>query len=160
MIIRKIVLVFMMLISLPMSVYAKKYYSLLVWSGALEKTEFYLNEHPVIIPNDGKIVIETKETIVEFEEDSISKFLLSENENSVSMVNEISSKAEIRQFDDVLQFSSYEAESPVFVYSINGKLLNQSKTDIDGNLQISLGGYPKGVYVVRTKSITYKIIKR
>ena len=65
---------------------------------------------------------------------------------------------------DRLQFSfgeaSFEGLTPgalVSVYSIDGKMLTKVKADQDGRASVSLMGLPKGVYILRTPTKTFKI---
>ena len=65
---------------------------------------------------------------------------------------------------DCLQFSfgeaSFEGLTPgalVSVYSIDGKMLTKVKADQDGRASVSLMGLPKGVYILRTPTKTFKI---
>jgi len=65
---------------------------------------------------------------------------------------------------DRLQFSfgeaSFEGLTPgalVSVYSIDGKMLTKVKADQDGRASVSLMGLPKGVYILRTPSKSFKI---
>ena len=65
---------------------------------------------------------------------------------------------------DRLQFSfgeaSFEGLQPgalVSVYSIDGKMQTKVKADQDGRASVSLMGLPKGVYILRTPTKSFKI---
>ena len=65
---------------------------------------------------------------------------------------------------DRLQFSfgeaSFEGLTPgalVSVYSIDGKMQTKVKADQDGRASVSLMSLPKGVYILRTPTKTFKI---
>ena len=65
---------------------------------------------------------------------------------------------------DRLQFSfgeaSFEGLQPgalVSVYSIDGKMQTKVKADQDGRASVSLMSLPKGVYILRTPTKSYKI---
>ena len=67
---------------------------------------------------------------------------------------------------DRLQFSfgeaSFEGLTPgalVSVYSIDGKMVTKVKANQDGRSNISLMSLPKGVYILRTPSKSFKVKK-
>jgi hypothetical protein len=57
-------------------------------------------------------------------------------------------------------FSGCKAGSSVCVYSIDGKHIHTTQVDENGNACIMLSSYPSGVYIIKTETITHKIIKR
>ena len=59
-----------------------------------------------------------------------------------------------------IHFSSIRAGSPINVYTLDGKLLHTTTTDDAGNATISIASHPTGVYIIKTETITHKIIKR
>ena len=68
--------------------------------------------------------------------------------------------AEISMEDGTLVISQMKANSTVNVYSTDGKLVRQLKTQRAGTYRLSLSSLRAGVYLVKADNITYKITKR
>ena len=68
--------------------------------------------------------------------------------------------AEISMEDGTLFISQMKANSTVNVYSTDGKLVRQLKTQRAGTYRLSLSSLRAGVYLVKADNITYKITKR
>lgn len=64
------------------------------------------------------------------------------------------------QEDGVLVISQMKKDAVVNIYSLDGKLVQQIKARHAGTCRISLSSLPKGVYIVKADTITYKIMKR
>lgn len=64
------------------------------------------------------------------------------------------------QEDGVLVISQMKKDAVVNIYSLDGKLIQQIKARHAGTCRISLSSLPKGVYIVKADTITYKIMKR
>ena len=64
------------------------------------------------------------------------------------------------QQGDVMVFSSFTPGEGVAIYDASGRLLQQHAVASDGTLQIPLHSFAKGVYIVKTESITYKFMKK
>ena len=68
--------------------------------------------------------------------------------------------AYLKKDGNVLVFSSFKSGSSVMVVSLDGKVMTSETIDSEGNLVLPISHYPSGVYVVKTESITCKIIKK
>ena len=68
--------------------------------------------------------------------------------------------AEISMEDGTLVISQMKANSTINVYSTDGKLVRQLKSQRAGTYRLSLSSLRAGVYLVKADNITYKITKR
>ena len=69
--------------------------------------------------------------------------------------------AEINYQDDgQLVISKLSEGAAVSIYAMDGRLLRRLSTSGDGTCRLDLSALPKGVYLVKTDYITYKIMKR
>ena len=66
----------------------------------------------------------------------------------------------VKNNGNVLTFSSFEPGTRVQVYSVNGIMIANELIGLDGNLEIRVSEYSSGIYVVKTKGITCKIVKK
>ena len=65
----------------------------------------------------------------------------------------------ISQDGGILILSNVKGGEEVRVYSADGQLFRQLKADHAGTYRISLSTLPAGVYIVKTRALTYKITK-
>ena len=69
--------------------------------------------------------------------------------------------SKIGQMDNnLLVVSSLNGEASVRIYTLDGKLVRKIRNTDNGTCRIDLSMLPKGIYLVKTDTITYKIIKR
>ena len=69
--------------------------------------------------------------------------------------------AEINYQDDgQLVISKLSEGAAVSIYAMDGRQLRRLSASGDGTCRLDLSALPKGVYLVKTDSITYKIMKR
>ena len=62
--------------------------------------------------------------------------------------------------NNLLVVSSLNGEASVRIYTLDGKLVRKIRNTDNGTCRIDLSMLPKGIYLVKTDTITYKIIKR
>ena len=138
-------------------------YKLIVWAKDGSKVSFRLNKRPTLTYNDGNIVLSTTETIVEYDVEDINKYTFEELDDNTNIVQpQTISPADIHllQHGEIVLLEQCEPHSIVQIYTINGKLIDSYIIGGDGTLQISIGQYPKGIYIIKTKHLTHKIVKR
>ena len=138
-------------------------YKLIVWTKDGGKVSYRLNKRPTLTYNDGNIVLSTTETVVEYRAEDIYKYTFENPENSTNSVKQpIATPIDARlqlQGETVL-FEQCEPYSIVQIYAVNGKLVDSYTIGADGTLQIAFGQYAKGIYIIKTKHLTHKIVKR
>ncbi len=59
-----------------------------------------------------------------------------------------------------LTLQGEKPHAPVRIYDVNGRQIESLKTDNEGRLSVSLSSYRAGIYIVKTKQITFKIQKK
>lgn len=138
-------------------------YKLIVWAKDGSKVSYRLNMRPRLTYNDGNIVLSTTETIVEYDAKDINKYTFEELDDNTNIVQPQTispANAHLLQQGETVLLEQCEPHSIVQVYAINGKLIDSYTIGGDGTLQISIGQYPKDIYVIKTKHLTHKIVKR
>lgn len=138
-------------------------YKLIVWAKDGSKVSYQLNMRPRLTYNDGNIVLSTTETIVEYDAKDINKYTFEELDDNTNIVQPQTispANAHLLQQGETVLLEQCEPHSIVQVYAINGKLIDSYTIGGDGTLQISIGQYPKDIYVIKTKHLTHKIVKR
>lgn len=61
--------------------------------------------------------------------------------------------------NDVFSLSGLNGDVPVRLFSVDGKLLSEVRTNGDGKVNIPLDAYPAGVYVLQSKGFIHKFTK-
>ena len=127
-------------------------------SGAVSK--FALADAPVVTYSGSDMVVTCGDQTLTV---GLEGLKLTYNEMEVTSIETVKDSA---AESDHLQFSfgeaSFEGLQPgalVSVYSIDGKMQTTVKADQDGRASISLMSLPKGVYILRTPSKSFKVKK-
>lgn len=121
---------------------------------------FGFDEKPVITYSDTLLVLKTIKTEVQYPLSSLVKFSFSDIETSVV---DVENQFLLPQFQLEYYMLSITGASPdinVSVISEDGKLLSTYKTDSNGNVSFSIVDLPEGVYIIRSESLTCKILKK
>jgi phosphosulfolactate synthase (CoM biosynthesis protein A) len=61
---------------------------------------------------------------------------------------------------NAIRLSGFTPGSIVQLFTVDGQYVDSYRIGQDGSLIISLDGLKRGVHIVKTESITYKIIKK
>lgn len=127
-----------------------------------------LSEHPTICADKETTTVKTQTESVEFQTADVHKYTLGKTDPIAGEYSEITSvgaalqenRPNLRMEQNSIVLSQCGACVPVEVYSINGQLVVVYKTDSDGRLTIPTNSIPKGAYMIKSRSITHKFIKR
>ena len=133
--------------------------SLVIWTTTGERISHLLNEKPVIIDKADQFIINTIKSQVEYPKNLIHKFTL-EPEAEASITLNCKSPEILMDFrSNTILLQNCEKEADVNIYTLSGILLvHSAKTDENGDVSISMSNYSKGVYIISTSVITYKIM--
>jgi hypothetical protein len=82
------------------------------------------------------------------------------NPTGINEIAEMDDPTEVCYQDGTLVLSQLKEGAVVGVYSLDGKLVQQLRAGHRGTYRLSLSSLPKGVYIVKADTITYKIMKR
>lgn len=139
----------------------KKTYTFIVWTHDGGQVAFNLEDKPVVTydSEEGKILVTSNNAEEYWTAAEVAKFTLSDEiVTSIAEVEE--AQGVMKNKGNVLMFSSFEPGSRVQVYSVNGMLIVNEPIGADGNLELCVSDYPSGIYVVKAKGITCKIVKK
>ncbi len=142
-------------------------YYFVTWLNDGSRYAYALAEHPVVTYSNGELLLETNAHQVSYSADEVRKFTFSLSDIScdgeLPPATGVSSLECQQQFcmqqGDVL-FAGCRPGSAISVYTLDGKLLQTVTADANGNARLVTGTYPGGVYIIKTETITHKIIKR
>lgn len=139
-------------------------YYFVAWLNDGSRTAYTLGQHPVVTYTNGELLLTTTQQQVAYAAGDVRKFTFSASDISCDAPTSVTSPLEQGQQFNLQQgnvrFSGSPAGSTISIYAIDGKLLHTTTTDEAGNAIIDITSYPAGVYIIKTETITHKIIKR
>lgn len=141
----------------------ERYYYLVVWLQEDGFVVYPLIENPVVVYDDGYLVVRTDTKTVEFVSEEVKNFTISNgipSEPSASICDITPNDGIMYLGGDYASFVGCRAYMDVGVYAVNGMLVKTGRTDADGNLYLSLQELEKGIYIIKSEKITCKILKQ
>ena len=141
-------------------------YYFVTWLNDGSRYAYALAEHPVVTYSNGELLLETNAQQVSYSADEVRKFTFSladiccEGELPPATVSSLEYQQQFSLQQGDVHFSGCRAGSPICIYTLDGKLLQRVTADANGNARLVTGAYPGGVYIIKTETITHKIIKR
>ncbi len=125
------------------------------------KTEFLLGDKPKVLFEGKNLRITSTKADVTYALADILRFTYTNtNPTGINEIAEMDDPTEVSYQDGTLVLSQLKEGAVVGVYSLEGKLVQQLRAGHRGTYRLSLSSLPKGVYIVKADTITYKIMKR
>ena len=123
---------------------------------------FAFTENPVVTYSAGELVMTTNKTSVQYPINRLMKIYFDVGENSDGIKDVEASQPEDVQFafrDGALVVSGGEAGAIVNLYRLDGVSAGQFRLDGNGSVTIPTGSLSKGLYIVKTKQVSFKFRK-
>ena len=125
------------------------------------KTEFVLSEKPKVLFEGKSLRITSSKADVTYALSDILRFTYENTDpTGINQLAETEDPTEVNYQDGTLVLSQLKEGTVVGVYSLDGKKVQQLRASHKGTYRLSLLSLPKGVYIVKADTITYKIMKR
>ena len=139
-------------------------WSIIIFTKDQKQHEFQLagNRPEVKFGASTLQVIISSAVQAEFSQDDVVKIAY-KNPEQTDINSPVADRntAEINYQDDgQLVISKLSEGAAVSIYAMDGRQLRRLSASGDGTCRLDLSALPKGVYLVKTDSITYKIMKR
>ena len=128
-----------------------------VWQADGKVMNINLNEEPVTTYSDGQLIIRTTKTTVTFPLEQVVKYTYADA-SGISSPEAMGSK--MSADGETITFTGLKPNTPVYVYSVAGQLVNTVTATGQSKTTVSVSGFPVGVYVVKANGVTFKITKR
>lgn len=122
---------------------------------------FAFTEKPVVTYSAGELVMTTNKTSVQYPINRLMKIYFDVAEVPDGIDVEVTQPEDV-QFtfrDGVLVVSGGEAGAIVNLYRLDGVSAGQFRLDGNGTVTIPTGSLGKGVYIVKTKQVSFKFRK-
>ena len=133
--------------------------ALKVWKKDKTTVLYALSEQPVTTFSDGKLVIKTSSTTIEYPLADVLRYTYEGVETGIDNY-ESDNNIVVRQEKDKLSLSNVKAGEEVRLYSASGHLLQVVKSNGSEPVIVSLSSRPQGVYIVKSGKETIKLMKR
>lgn len=138
---------------------------LVVWTQDGGKALYPINEQPTIkYDNNGNYIVRSSTMEVQYPLADVRMFMLSDTDNPLPDqpmdILEVFDEHGFIYSDDKLSFSSLRPGSMVRIYNASGMLLRSFEVAPNGSLSVSIDDLPNGVSIIKSESITHKIIKK
>ena len=154
----KRLLLFLLLLAGSISLASAQWKGLAVQQADGTTITIALTEHPTIYFEGNNIVIRTNSG-GEYSLSPSQEFKANFSE-STSGIETVLKERHLSLEGDYLVLSGQKAGVKVLVYTIGGRLTTESSTDANGHAVVDLNALPKGVYLIKTPSLTQKILKK
>ena len=128
-----------------------------LWTKEGEEIYFRLDKRPKITFGKGYLYVQTNEDEISFPQSTIRKCTIETTD--VSGVSSVKAAPEVTYRNGVLTFSRLSANAAIQIYSLEGQLLYKAFADAEGNAKADLAREDKGIYIIKTPEITFKLKK-
>lgn len=115
-------------------------------------------EKPVITYTETDLVLTTANIVVEYPLSAISKFTFTETSVSDVETDVVTPILELK--DNTVHISGEKPLQTVTLIGADGKIVSTFKTDTSSSVTFSIAALPKGIYIVKSESLTCKNSKR
>lgn len=141
-------------------------YHLFVWLTDGRYDRYSFGDKPKITYEDGEIVVCTHSGECRYSNEVVHKITLSDNESPDPIkvpeitMKEMEDKDSMTRDGDSVLMQGMTPGSLLHIYSLNGQLIRILTASEEGTISFTLSDLSAGVYILKTETITYKIIKR
>lgn len=125
------------------------------------------SQHPIIVADKDTTIVRTYTESIEYKTSDVYKYTLGKVESVVGEYNEMTSvegvqanTPDLRMEQNCIVLSQCDPDMSVNMYSVSGQLIGTYQTDTNGYLAIPTNSLSKGIYIIKLRSITYKITRK
>lgn len=125
-----------------------------------QKFSFGFEEKPIASFTDNYLVIKSTKVEVQYELAKITKFTFDDVDDAVIGVKADETKASITLDEYTVSIIGAKADITVLLLASDGKQIQSYKTNPDGSITFSIAELPEGTYIIKSESLTVKILKK
>ena len=126
-----------------------------------EQAGFIFGDQPVWTFEGDNLVITCMNNTVEYPMADVDCIYFDEVDSTspTTGITEVKNTELIRFVSDGVELSGFAANTMVTIYNLQGQQMGVYRTDLSGNLNISLANYEQGIYIIHANKSTIKIKK-
>ena len=122
------------------------------------KTVFTLASSPVITLNGGEMTVKSDVMQIVFQLEEMDYYTFSDTETTVPVVSK--EMGGVKYIDETVVLYGLNSGEGVSVYAIDGRFIETTMADSYGTALLHLASLPSGSYIVKSKSQSFKILKK
>ena len=151
------------------AVYAKMserpHYHFFVWLKDGRYDAYAFDAKPKVYYEDGYLFVDSDEGSYRYANEDVHKITFSDNETPIPTdIYAVPADREqgntLRRSGDEVHMQGMQPGSKLYVYSADGKLQKVLAASKEGCLTVRLSEFAIGIYILKTETTTYKIIKK
>ena len=133
--------------------YADNESCLIIKQKSGNETIFEFSTNPIITFEGEEMVVTNEFTKIYVPLDDIAEYLVNNNASGIKDVTIVP------QFTSGhVVFSGLSKDTPVYVHTLDGKVISKQHSNNVGNADVNLEILPKGVYIISTNNNKIKVI--
>ena len=141
------------------------HYHFFVWLKDGRYDAYAFDAKPKIYYEDGDLVVASAEGSYRYANADVHKITFSDNETPVptgisAVPAERGQGSNLHHSGDEVRMQGMRPGGKLYVYSADGKLQKALAASAEGSLTVRLSEFAKGIYILKTETTTYKIIKK
>lgn len=157
---KRIRIIFILLsFMIPIALLAEGNPQLKVWKKDKTTVLYDLSDEPVTTFENGKLVIKTSSSTVEYPVKDILRYIYEGVRTGIDNITYDNSVL-VKEEQDKLSFLNLKTGSEVYLFNANGRLLDVQRSNGTDAVSVSLSSRPQGVYFVKCGNETIKLMKR
>lgn len=157
---KRIRIIFILLsFMIPIALLAEGNPQLKVWKKDKTTVLYDLSDEPVTTFENGKLVIKTSSSTVEYSVKDILRYTYEGVRTGIDNITYDNSVL-VKEEQDKLSFLNLKTGSEVYLFNANGRLLDVQRSNGTDAVSVSLSSHPQGVYFVKCGNETIKLMKR
>jgi len=136
---------------------------LTVWFATGQRTDIRLDDNINMVVEADKFIVKSNTVDVEYDALNVRKFSLESDgseETGIKTVKTSDTAGAMNYDGNAIRLSGFSPNSSVQIYAVSGQTDGNYRIGQDGSLTIPVDGLTRGIHIVKTESITYKIIKK
>ena len=136
---------------------------LTIWHATGQRTDIRLDDNINMVVEADKFIVKSKTMDVEYDALNVRKFSLESDgseETDIETVKTSDTTGAMNYDGNAIRLSGFSPNSSVQIYAVSGQTDGNYRIGQDGSLTIPVDKLSRGIHIVKTESITYKIIKK
>lgn len=133
---------------------------LVAWFADGTTSAFPFAGRPVVRVDGNVLTVVNADAELEYTMAELHKFTIENEPPSGGVEASVAVGGEVRVTGDEVIFGHCKPGDVVGAWGANGVLCRSSRIDADGRGSLSIAGLAPGIYIIKTSTITYKLLKR
>lgn len=123
-----------------------------------EKVTFYYEAQPEITFADANVEIKSSEQSVVYAMNDVAQIKF---DDTIAGIDDVSKNETRFTFSGTqLIIEGLAPQSKIAVFATDGKMWKEGTADANGKVTMAMGELTRGVYVIKTNKVSYKIVKK